>query len=122
MSRRGTRGTLGAAAAAIIACAISLGAGRAIAQDHALDTQRFKPAATTGGFLQTEGTHVRHPVDPFSLGLWLSYAHNPLIVTDANGDVIERIVGSQLAFDLTASYAFTRWFELGVHAPLAYLD
>jgi OmpA-OmpF porin, OOP family len=113
---------LGAAAAAIIACAISLGGGHALAQDNALDTQRFKPAATTGGFLQTEGTHVRHPVDPFSLGLWLSYAHNPLIVTDADGDVIERIVGSQLAFDLTASYAFTHWFELGMHAPLAYLD
>jgi OOP family OmpA-OmpF porin len=30
-------------------------------------------------------------------------------------------VSHQLALDLTASYAFTHWFELGVHAPLAYL-
>lgn len=92
-----------------------------VARAQEVDTQRFTPRATTGGYLQTEGTEVRHPVDPFSLGLWLSYGHNPLIVTQ-DGEVIERIVAHQLAFDLTASYAFAKWFELGIHAPLAYLS
>jgi outer membrane protein OmpA-like peptidoglycan-associated protein len=36
--------------------------------------------------------------------------------------VLEEIVSTQLAFDLTASYAFAGWFELGLHVPLAYLD
>lgn len=84
-----------------------------------IDTQRFQPRATTGGYFQTEGSDVRHPVDPFSLGLWLSYAHNPLIFKD--GDDVTQIVGHQVAFDLTASHAFGRWFELGMHVPLAYL-
>jgi outer membrane protein OmpA-like peptidoglycan-associated protein len=75
---------------------------------------------TTGGYFQTEGTAVRHPIDPFSLGLWLNYGHNPLISV-ADGEVVRQQVAHQLAFDLTASYAFARWFELGFHAPIAYL-
>lgn len=92
------------------------------AQNGDVDTQRFKPAATSGGFLQTEGSHVRYPVDPFSLGVWLSYSHNALIATDPNGDLSERIISTQLGLDVTGSYAFADWFELGLHAPLAYLD
>jgi outer membrane protein OmpA-like peptidoglycan-associated protein len=85
-----------------------------------IDTQRFLPRATTGGFLQTEGTEVRYPIDPLSLGLWLSYGHNALVRVD-RGDVRERIVGTQLGLDLTGSYAFATWFELGAHLPLGYL-
>ena len=85
-----------------------------------IDTQRFLPRATSGGFLQTEGSQVRYPVDPLSLGLWLSYGHNPLVRVD-HGDVVEHIVRSQVGLDLTGSYAFARWFELGAHVPLAFL-
>jgi OOP family OmpA-OmpF porin len=85
-----------------------------------IDTQRFAPHATSGGFLQTEGTEVRYPVDPLSLGAWLTYGHNPLVRVDQD-HVRERIVGTQLGLDLTASYAFSTWFELGAHLPLGYL-
>jgi outer membrane protein OmpA-like peptidoglycan-associated protein len=98
-----------------------LGTTTAHAQDDALDTQRFQPRVTTGGYLQTEGSDVRYPVDPFSLGLWLSYAHNPLVVIE-DGEVVAELVGTQVAFDLTASYAFTTWLEVGLHVPLAYLS
>jgi outer membrane protein OmpA-like peptidoglycan-associated protein len=91
------------------------------AQSEDIDTQRFLPRATTGGFLQTEGTDVRYPIDPFSLGLWLSYGHNPLVRV-ADDDVVEQIVAHQLGLDLTASYAFATWFELGLHLPMAYLS
>ncbi len=106
-----------------VALALSLCAGlawrpRAHAED--IDTQRFVPRGTSGGFLQTEGTDVRYPADPFGLGLWLSYAQNPL-VRAANDRVVEHIVRNQVALDLTASYAFATWFELGMHVPLAYL-
>ena len=107
--------------AAAAACLLALSAAAAQAQQEDIDTQRFQPYVTTGGYLQTEGSAVRFPIDPFSLGLWLSYGHNPLVVVDG-GDVVEQIVSAQLAFDLTASYAFATWFELGVHAPFAYLD
>jgi OOP family OmpA-OmpF porin len=98
----------------------TLASGRHTAQAEDIDTQRFLPRATTGGFLQTEGSEVRHPVDPLSLGLWLSYGRNSLVRVD-QGDVREHIVGSQVGLDLTASYAFSSWFELGAHLPLGYL-
>lgn len=98
---------------------VCLSAERAHAED--IDTQRFVPHATSGGFLQTEGSAVRHPIDPWSLGLWLSYGHNPLIVVN-DDEVVETIVANQLAFDLTTSYALAGWFELGLHLPLAYLS
>jgi len=102
-----------------VVCAL-LVSSRLTAKAEDVDTQRFLPRATTGGFLQTEGSEVRYPVDPLSLGLWLSYGHNPLVRVDQD-DVLERIVGTQIGLDLTASYAFATWFELGAHLPLAYL-
>ncbi len=101
----------------LLACLLFAWAPRARAED--IDTQRFQPRATSGGFLQTEGSDVRHRVDPFSLGAWLSYGHNPLIFKD--GSDVTQIIGHQVALDLTASHAFGTWFELGVHLPLAYL-
>lgn len=93
---------------------------RTRAQSEDIDSQRFLPAATTGGYIQTEGSDVRYPVDPFALGLWLSYGHNPLLRV-VDDEVASRIVAHQVALDVTASYALTTWFELGLHAPLAYL-
>lgn len=103
-----------------ISC-LSLLAFLPTAKAEDIDTQRFLPRATTGGFLQTEGSEVRYPIDPLSLGLWLNYGHNPLVRVDQD-DVRERIVGSQVGLDLTASYAFATWFELGAHLPLGYLS
>jgi OmpA-OmpF porin, OOP family len=104
-----------------LAILVLLFAARVSAQSEDIDTQRFLPRATSGGFLQTEGSDVRHPIDPFSLGLWLGYGHNPLVRV-ARDDVTAHIVAHQIAFDLTASYAFASWFELGLHVPIAYLS
>jgi outer membrane protein OmpA-like peptidoglycan-associated protein len=106
-------------AAALLALTLLSIAPSVRAED--IDTQRFLPRATTGGYFVTEGTDIRIPLDPFSLGLWLSYGHNPLIAVE-DDEVIEQIVAHQLAFDLTASYAFSSWFELGAHVPVAYLS
>ena len=98
---------------------IVLQAARTRADD--IDVQRFTPHATSGGFLQTETTQTRYAVDPFSMGVWLSYAHQPLVVA-RDGELRRRLVGAQLGLDLTAAYAFANWFELGVHAPFVYLS
>jgi len=108
------------ARASLLACALGLWCTTLRAED--IDAQRFTPHATSGGFLQTETTQTRYPVDPFSLGVWLSYAHRPLIVLDANDEVVAKIIDSQLALDFTAAYAFANWFELGLHVPLSYLS
>jgi OmpA-OmpF porin, OOP family len=86
-----------------------------------VDVQRFTPVATSGGFLQTEGTQTRYPADPFSLGVWLTFAYQPLVVVDGDEET-GKIVGAQVGLDLTAAYAFATWFELGVHAALSYLS
>jgi outer membrane protein OmpA-like peptidoglycan-associated protein len=114
-ARRGVARALCAAACAWL----SLASTTTRADD--IDTQRFQPRATSGGYFMTEGTDLRYPVDPFSLGVWLSYGHNPLIVSDGSG-VDRRIVGHQVGLDLTASHAFGSWFELGLHVPMAYLN
>jgi hypothetical protein len=80
-------------------------------------TRRVRPF----GALQTEGTQTRYAVDPFSLGLWLSFAHQPLVAVNNQGDVVEKIVGAQLGLDLITAYAFSDHIELGLHAPLAYV-
>jgi len=99
---------------------LSLCSLRANAED--VDTQRFTPHATSGGFLQTETTQTRYPIDPWSFGVWLNYAHQPLIAVDANDEIVEKIVSAQLGLDVTGAYAFTNWLELGLHVPLSYLS
>src|SRR5690348_10969526 len=91
-ARRGVARALCAAACAWL----SLASTDTRADD--IDTQRFQPRATSGGYFMTEGTDLRYPVDPFSLGVWLSYGHNPLIVSDGSG-VDRRIVGHQVGLD-----------------------
>ncbi len=107
--------------AAVLAAVLAVGAaGPAHAED--VDVQRFAPYATSGGFLQTEGSQTRYPVDPFSLGIWLSFAHQPLLVVGEDGEIVDEIVSAQLALDITASLALANWFEVGLHAPLSYLS
>lgn len=104
-----------------IAIALLLSFVRSSAHAEDVDVQRFTPYATSGGFLQTEGTQTRYPIDPFSLGVWLSFAYQPLVVVDGDEET-GKIVGAQLGLDLTASYAFANWFELGALVPLSYLS
>jgi len=83
-----------------------------------VDAQRFKPAATHDGWVGAEGSAVRHPDDRWELGLWLNYAHNPLVTADGNGDLSRRVVGGRLGFDAVLSASLTRRLALGVALPL----
>ncbi len=83
-----------------------------------VDAQRFRPAATSGGFVTVESGGVRDPVDPWSFGLWMHYANSPLVFVGTDDDVEQRIVEHQLGVDATFSWAFASWFELGVDLPL----
>ncbi len=113
------RGRIGVGRFVLVALTLLAAVPAAVAED--IDTQRFLPRATSGGYFVTEGSAVRHPLDPFTLGIWLSYGHNPLIAVK-DDRVVAQIVAHQLAFDLTASYSFATWFELAMHAPIAYLS
>lgn len=104
----------------LVVSSVLWSAHAAHAQNQDIDTQRFAPHATSGGFLQTETTQTRYPIDPWSMGAWLSFADRSLIRV-MNDETVEKIVSTQLGLDVTAAYAFANWFELGFHAPLSYL-
>ena len=89
-------------------------------ETDSIDTQRFRPHATHDGVFTIEGANARHPQDPFSLGFWLHYGHNPLVIAN-DDELITRIVGGQIGLNVTASYAFVSWFELGIDLPLLIL-
>ncbi|MEY2931147.1 MAG: hypothetical protein RL033_1896 [Pseudomonadota bacterium] len=87
-----------------------------------VDAQRFKPAVTHDGFVNAEGTAVRHPDDRWDVGLWLNYGHNPLVVADADGNLTQSFVAGRLGFDATLSASLTRRLALGLALPLFVLQ
>lgn len=98
--------------------ALALAATPAFAQEDNLDAERFKPAVTTDGWVTAEGSGVRPAQDPLELGLFLNYAHQPLVVVDGDGDVVAKLVGRRMGFDLLGSYTVAGPFALGLDLPL----
>jgi OmpA-OmpF porin, OOP family len=85
-----------------------------------VDVERFKPAVTTDGWVNAEGSGVRPTDDPWELGLFLNYAINPLVTTDPDGELRDQIVGGRMGLDLLASVSLADPFAIGIGLP-AYL-
>jgi len=104
-------GSRGALATAIIC------ASTAVAAADGLDGERFTPATgVEGGFVN------EHPGVPFhlgwGLGLFLNFAHDPVVVVDANNNVIAKPVQTGLTADLVASLGLFGRVELGLDLPV----
>jgi len=87
------------------------------AQADGLDGERFVPS------VGAEGTFVdEHPSVPshlgWSLGLFLNYADDEIVLRDDAGNVGSRPVHTALTADLTASLGLFGWSELGIGLPL----
>lgn len=82
-----------------------------------VDAERFKPAATHDGWVNAEGSAVRHPDDAWEFGAWLNYAHDPLIIADDDG-LVEPLVAGRASLDLLGSVSFSRRFALGLGLPV----
>ncbi len=87
-----------------------------------VDTQRYKPAGTHDGWVNAEGSRVRHPDDRWELGFWLNYANNPLLVVDGNGDISRSFVAGRLGADVVLSASLTRRLALGAALPMFVLQ
>jgi outer membrane protein OmpA-like peptidoglycan-associated protein len=87
------------------------------ARADGLDGERFVPAVGAAGTFVNE-----HPAVPshlgWSLGLFLNYADDPIVVRDSNGDVAAKPLHTALTTDLTASIGLFGWSELGIGLPL----
>jgi OOP family OmpA-OmpF porin len=82
-----------------------------------LDTQRFKPAVTTDGWVNAEGSGTHPHEDPWEVGLFVNYARNTLVEVDGAGNVTARDVSGRLGFDVLGSVTIADPFALGIDIP-----
>src|SRR5215207_1848084 len=82
-----------------------------------VDAERFKPAVTTDGWVNAEGSGTRPTDDPWEFGLFLNYGVNPLVTTDPDGELRDQIVGGRLGLDLLASVTIADPFAIGLDLP-----
>jgi len=92
------------------------------AQDAELDVERFKPAVTHDGFIQTEGSAVRPEDDRWELGANLNYALNPLVIADSGGSLRSSVVGGRLGLDLIGSVTVVGPFAIGLDVPVFFVQ
>jgi OOP family OmpA-OmpF porin len=88
----------------------------ALAQNE-LDTERFKPAVTTDGWVNAEGSGLHPTQDPWELGVYVNYSRNTLVAVDSLGNVTTRYVSGRLGFDVLASITLARPVAIGIDIP-----
>jgi outer membrane protein OmpA-like peptidoglycan-associated protein len=87
-----------------------------------VDAERFKPAVTVDGWVNAEGSGTRSSDDPWEFGLFLNYAHNPLVVVDGDGDVTRQFVAGRMGIDVLASVSLADPFAIGIDVPIFVLQ
>lgn len=85
-----------------------------------LGGQRFTPAGSEDGVLETEGADARIPMHPY-VAAWLHYANDPVIAVDGNGDAVGSVVSDALALDIVGSLTVWRGLEFGLGLPVTLL-
>jgi outer membrane protein OmpA-like peptidoglycan-associated protein len=104
---------------AIVGAGLLLGMpGTGMAQTR-LGGQRFTPAGSEDGVLETEGADQRTPLWPY-VGLWVNYALDPVVLQD-NGEETGKVVEHLLAADLVASLNVWEGLELGFSLPVTFV-
>lgn len=82
-----------------------------------LDTERFKPAVTSDGWVNAEGSGLHPTEDPLEFGVYANYARNTLVGVDAAGNITNHYVSGRLGFDVLASITLARPVALGIDVP-----
>ncbi len=82
-----------------------------------VDAERFKPAVTTDGWVNAEGSAVRNRQDPLELGLYLNYGRNQVVIVDADGDLDQQFVAGRFGVDLLGSVTLAKPFAIGLDLP-----
>jgi outer membrane protein OmpA-like peptidoglycan-associated protein len=90
------------------------------ARADGLDGERFVPS------IGAEGTFVvEHPAVPshlgWSLGLFLNFANDQIVVRDDQGNVANRPLDHAFTADVTGSIGLFGWSELGIGLPVHFL-
>src|SRR5690606_25648476 len=101
------------------ALALSLGVGGATrAQDGSLPVQQFAPApGGDNNFVTVQGSGLLAHLTP-AAGIYLNYAHEPLILLRIGTDEVTQLVEHQLQVDLVAALGILDVLEVGLAIPL----
>ena len=92
-------------------------ASAAAARADGLDGERFVPSVGAEGTFVVEHPSVPSPWG-WSLGLFLNYADDQIVLRDAAGNVASHPLHTGLTTDLTGSIGLFGWAELGIGLPL----
>jgi OOP family OmpA-OmpF porin len=103
-------------------CVVALALAFSSQTQAQVDAQRFKPALSHDGWLNAEGSAVRHPDDPWELALWLNYAKNPLVVVGPDGDISRSFVSDRVGLDAIISVSLTKRLSLAAGLPVFFLQ
>ncbi len=81
-----------------------------------LDTERFKPSTDSQGVILTEGGQGEKAGD-LNLGLYFHYSRRPLVINDADGNLLRSLVTDRLAANFYLSMGMTDWLTVAVDVP-----
>ena len=98
--------------------ATSTSSGTAHAQEGSLPVQQFAPApGGDNNFVTVQGTGVLPSFMP-AAGIYLNYAHNPLVLRRIQSGEEVSLVEHHLQLDLIAAMGILDIFEIGLSIPL----
>jgi outer membrane protein OmpA-like peptidoglycan-associated protein len=86
-----------------------------------LPLDRFRPTIDDKGLGTTEGGEIS-PHLGWQTGLVLNYALNPLVLRDAQGNVVDSIIAHRLVGDAMFEIGLYDYVSLGVDLPVAILN
>jgi outer membrane protein OmpA-like peptidoglycan-associated protein len=89
----------------------------ALVSAQEVDSERFKPPVTHDGWATAEGSAVRGTDDRWEFGAYLNYQTNPLVITDADGEITGSLVDGRAGLDLVASATLFGPLALGLSLP-----
>jgi outer membrane protein OmpA-like peptidoglycan-associated protein len=91
--------------------------GTAWAQSDGVAINRFDPGSSGGEWFSGESLDFRGHLRP-AAGLTLDWAHDPLVLYDANGDELTSIVGDQVFAHLGGALVLWDRVRVGLNLPL----
>ena len=106
------------AVAAFLLTVASTGAAQQSTDAPKLALGRFNPSQAGDRLFGVQSPFVAGHVVAHAV-LMADYAHNPLVVRQANGDAIGSIVSNQMFLHVNASFALWNRLQINVNLPLA---
>lgn len=104
-------------AIALVALGLT-GASAGSAWAEGFDLQQFSPMPNLSGNLYSTASADVAPHLEWSTIAFFNYAHNPLIMSNSDGDRLETLVSDQATLHLMASIGLFDWVDVGVDLPL----